>query len=83
MKNNAREPGHSHICPFGRCATPWCGLPIQLASSFKAQNVKQAEEMAIALAIVDPQTTTVLSDSKSAMLAYATNQVNPNTESAV
>lgn len=52
---------------------------VKSASSFKAQNVKQAEEMAIALAIVDPQTTTVLSDSKSAMLAYATNQVNPNT----
>lgn len=46
------------------------------AGSFAAADPHQAEEMAIALAMVDPTCTTVLSDSRTAVLRYATNTVS-------
>lgn len=45
------------------------------AASFRASRAHQAEEVAIALAIADPKCTTVLSDSRTAVMNYARNNV--------
>lgn len=47
------------------------------AGSFTARDAHHAEELAIALAITNPKCTTVLSDSRPAILSYATNHVSP------
>lgn len=51
---------------------------VYTASSMKARSAHHAEEMAIALAITNPRCTTVLSDSKTAIMHYATNCVSPS-----
>lgn len=50
------------------------------AGSIRAKTTQQAEEVAIALALTNPKCTTILSDSRSAILSYANNNVS---ESAV
>lgn len=48
---------------------------IYSACSVRVPSARQAEETAIALALTDPQCTTVVSDSRSAIANYATNNV--------
>lgn len=48
---------------------------VKIAASIQAPSATQAEEMAIALAITIPTTTTILSDSKSAITNYARGNV--------
>lgn len=46
------------------------------AGSVRAQDPRQAEELAIALALTNPKCATVLCDSRSAVMNYATNRVS-------
>lgn len=52
---------------------------LQVAGSIQTSSPVQAEELAIALAIANPQCTTVISDSRTALMNYATNQTFPTT----
>lgn len=47
------------------------------AGSVRARDPVQAEELAIALALANPNCTTILSDSKSAIMNFAKNNVSP------
>lgn len=49
------------------------------AGSVRARSSEQAEELAIALALTNPRCSTVISDSRSAIMNYATDRVSPCT----
>ncbi|XP_077543506.1 uncharacterized protein LOC144155753 [Haemaphysalis longicornis] len=48
------------------------------AGSVRARSSDQAEELAIALALVNPKCSTVISDSRTAIMNYATDNVSPS-----